>query len=212
MTVASRALACLALLGFVTLSGCGGAGGEEPRTHHAGKGPLSAAGSAGTLTVHPQRAAGQWSMTFGFFNLCTHDGARADLEDVTWKASGPEVEVTPYVRVIPDGPDREPGLEYAPLNERGTPDSLREWVGGTFDPDISQHTVTTPCDPPADPEGPRNDLAMVVTAGGGGAKVRNFWVTYKVGEESYRLSVDYALIMCGTRVQDPTCKQAGEGH
>lgn len=59
--------------------------------------------------------------------------------------------------------------------------------------------VDEPC--PIKPARDRyTDLVVILEAGKAGARVKGFFVDYRVADKKYTLQVDWDLIMCGTRI------------
>lgn len=213
----------LGSVGVAALLALAACGGEAPSGAAAEEsGPLVVAVGVGGSGLYPPArrlwSRDTWHGSFGGFVLCTSGGARVRLVDVRFRTDVPSDRVRVFVRSVPPRAGGSSSA-YIPVGSAlGSPPDFAEpyvtqRVGGSFSTDLAGVVVDRPCrTPEARAETGFQEVFLSLEAGADGARIDSFDLVYEYGGDQHTVPVEWAMVLCGSRIDAKTCPRTSESE
>ncbi|MCO1339461.1 hypothetical protein BJH93_11245 [Kocuria polaris] len=142
-------------------------------------------------------------MSFGSGGLCSlRENTKIEIEGVSWAAADPEpLKVEPWLRIYSS--KDESADAFISLLGPAWESSVISQEDTVYDDDIAGYEITETCEQLEENKRTQmTDLFFLVTSGPEGAEVPEAYVDYKANGRSYRLIIDYGMIMCGPAISE----------
>ncbi len=149
----------------------------------------------GSLSLDAPAGKKQWDATFGYRVLCRTGDDVPVLDDVLYQYAARPLETVTSVRHV-DIDDPRAEITGARVL------SLEDVRGGEVNRDVSGVRVEMRC-PDDGLSEDFSELLTTMTVGPQGGAIESSEIAYHVGEEKYRLRVDWAFAACGVEI--PGC-------
>ncbi len=211
--------AVLSVTAVLMVSACQAGTGSGPAEEPAGTAPLQVSAAIGGSGLYPPARSlwshDTWQGSFGGFVLCTSGGAAVRLVDVRFHSDVQPDHARVYLRSVPPRPPGSAAPGYDPIGSAlGSPPTFDEpyvtqTVRGLFSRQVAGVEVNRPCDG----QGSRaetgfQEIVFTMRAGAEGARINSADILYEFRGERHALSVDWTMVLCGSRLDADTCPRA----